>query len=189
MIRLNKMTDYAVVMLGHMANDNVIDDHNDSGNGTGKMVTAAQMAHGSGVPLPTASKLLKQLNKAGILSSQRGAGGGYSLERRSDDITVAEIVVALEGPIALTACIDGADTTCESIPLCAMSGRWNKVNRAIQVALEEVSLADMMPPPPAFKSVLNAGAKSASIESSSKLSSGEQNADTTKEKAIESVPK
>ncbi len=139
MIRLNKMTDYAVVMLSHMAGDG------------GKVVTAAQMAEGSGVPLPSASKLMKQLNKAGILKSQRGAGGGYCLERPASDITVAEIVIALEGPIALTACIDGADTSCDSMPQCAMSGHWNQVNRAIQVALEGVTLADMMLPVNAYR--------------------------------------
>ena len=169
MIRLNKMTDYAVVMLGHMANDD------------GKVATAAQMAQGSGVPLPSASKLLKQLNKAGVLSSQRGVGGGYCLDRRADDITVAEIVVALEGPIALTACIDGADTSCESMPLCAMSGRWDKVNRAIQVALEEVTLADMMPAPLAFKS--------ASEALNSEIKSTEQDTVIDKQTSVGNVPK
>jgi FeS assembly SUF system regulator len=139
MIRLNKMTDYAVVMLTHMAGD---DD---------RVVTAAQMAQDSGVPLPSVSKLLKQLSKAEILTSHRGAGGGYSLARAAGEISVAQIVTALEGPIALTACIEGTDTSCGSLPLCAMSGHWNKVNRAIQGALEGVSLADMIPRPFAFE--------------------------------------
>jgi FeS assembly SUF system regulator len=139
MIRLNKMTDYAVVMLAHMAGDD------------GKVVTATQMALDSGVPLPSVSKLMKQLSKAGILTSHRGAGGGYSLSRTASDISVAQMVTALEGPIALTACIDGTDTSCGSLPLCAMSGHWNQVNRAIQGALEGVSLADMIPRPFAFE--------------------------------------
>ena len=143
MIRLNKMTDYAVVMLSHMAGD--------SSKNSGKVVTAAQMAQDSGVPLPSVSKLMKQLGKAGILSSHRGAGGGYSLDRAAGEVNVAEIVTALEGPIALTACIDGADTSCGSLPLCSMSGNWNQVNRAIQGALESVTLADMMPRPFAFE--------------------------------------
>ncbi len=147
MIRLNKMTDYAVVMLSHMAADD------------GKVVTSAQMAQESGVPLPSATKLMKQLSKAEILTSQRGAGGGYILKRPPTAITVADIVVALEGPIALTACIDGADTSCDAMSLCAMSGHWNKVNGAIQVALESVTLADMIPTPftfePAPKELIN----------------------------------
>ncbi len=139
MIRLNKMTDYAVVMLIHMV------------GGDDRKVTAARMALDSGVPLPSVSKLLKELSKAGILVSHRGASGGYSLGRAAKDISVAEIVTALEGPIALTACIDGADISCGSRPLCAMSGHWNHVNRAIEGALQSVSLADMLPRPFAFK--------------------------------------
>lgn len=151
MIRLNKMTDYAVVMLSHMA----AEGGNVAGKDGGKVVTAAQLAQDSGVPLPSASKLMKQLNKAGILQSHRGAGGGYGLNRAARDITVAEIVVALEGPIALTACVEGADTSCDAMSWCAMSGRWNHVNRAIQVALEGVSLADMLPAPMAFRPASN----------------------------------
>ncbi|MBT3532448.1 MAG: SUF system Fe-S cluster assembly regulator [Rhodospirillaceae bacterium] len=168
MIRLNKMTDYAVVMLSHMASDD------------SKVVTAAQMAQGSGVPLPSASKILKQLNKANVLVSQRGAGGGYSLDRTPDKITVAEIVIALEGPIALTACIDGADTSCDSMPLCAMSGHWNKVNSAIQVALESVTLADMKPAPFAFEQ--------ASDELINKIKSDSQTSDNKKETPIARAP-
>lgn len=143
MIRLNKMTDYAVVMLSHMANI--------EGSDTGRMVTAVQMAQDSGVPLPSVSKLMQQLSKAGILTSHRGAGGGYSLDRAAGQVTVADIVTALEGPIALTSCIDGADTSCGSMPVCSMSGNWNQVNHAIQAALESVSLAEMMPRPFAFE--------------------------------------
>ena len=87
------------------------------------------------------------------------------------------------------ACIDGADTTCESIPLCAMSGRWNKVNRAIQVALEEVSLADMMPAPPAFKSAFKSATKSVPGELNSKIRTDDQSSDTKQEKEIGSAPK
>ena len=154
MIRLNKMTDYAVVVLSHMASNstgNCATKGATKGAAEGAAVTTAvQMAQDSGVPLPSVSKLLKQLAKAGILSSHRGAGGGYRLDRPAAEISVAQIVTALEGPIALTACIDGADTSCGSMPQCAMSGNWNQVNQAIQSALDGVSLADMMPRPFAF---------------------------------------
>ncbi|MDA1099708.1 MAG: SUF system Fe-S cluster assembly regulator [Proteobacteria bacterium] len=168
MIRLNKMTDYAVVMLSHMAGDH------------GKVVTAARIALDSGVPLPSVSKLLKQLGKANILISHRGAGGGYSLGRAAKNISVAEIVTALEGPIALTACIDGADTSCGSLPLCAMSGHWNQVNRAIEGALQGVSLADMMPRPFAFKP--------ASDELRLEIKTGVQQADIKPETQITRAP-
>jgi FeS assembly SUF system regulator len=164
MIRLNKLTDYAFVMLSHMAGDD------------GKVVTAAQLARNSAVPLPTAAKLMKLLNKAGILTSHRGAGGGYCLDRAAKDISVAEIVIALEGPIALTACIHGADTSCDSIALCALSGHWNQVNRAIQVALESVSLADMRSAPSAFET--------ASKELIPVFKPGDQTIDNNEENAI-----
>ncbi|MDP6566578.1 MAG: SUF system Fe-S cluster assembly regulator [Alphaproteobacteria bacterium] len=151
MIRLNKMTDYAVVMLTRMATE-------------AGVVTASQMAQDSGVPQPTVSKLLKLLGRAGILSSQRGAGGGYVLSRPAEAISVAEIITALEGPISLTACIDGADTSCGSMPLCPMSGNWNRVNQAIQGALDGVSLADMMPRPLEFENNVNLPAQPADNE-------------------------
>ena len=132
MIRLNKMTDYAVVMLSHLAVD------------VDRVVTATELARGSVLPLPSVSKLMKQLSRAGILTSQRGASGGYRLGRAPKDISIADIVTILEGPIALTACIEGADTSCDAIHQCSLSGHWNQVNHAIQVALDSVSLADLI---------------------------------------------
>jgi len=132
MIRLNKMTDYAVVMLSHLAVD------------SDRVVTAKELARGSALPLPSVSKLMKQLSKAGILTSHRGASGGYRLGRAPTDISVAEIVTIFEGPIALTGCIEGADTSCDAMPQCSLSGHWNQVNHAIQVALDSVSLADLL---------------------------------------------
>ena len=132
MIRLNKMTDYAVVMLSHLAVD------------VDRVVTATELARVSALPLPSVSKLMKQLSRAGILTSQRGASGGYRLGRAPKDISIADIVTILEGPIALTACIEGADTSCDAIPQCSLSGHWNQVNHAIQVALDSVSLADLI---------------------------------------------
>ena len=132
MIRLTKMTDYAVVLLSHLAVD------------VDRVVTATELARGSVLPLPSVSKLMKQLSRAGILTSQRGASGGYRLGRAPKDISIADIVTILEGPIALTACIEGADTSCDAIPQCSLSGPWNQVNHAIQVALDSVSLADLL---------------------------------------------
>ena len=132
MVRLNKMTDYAVVMLSHLAVDN------------DRVVTAAQLARDSALPLPSVSKLMKQLSKTGILTSHRGASGGYRLGRAPKDISVAEIVTIFEGPIALTACIEGADTSCDAMPQCSLRGHWNQVNHAIQIALDSISLADLL---------------------------------------------
>lgn len=138
MFRLNRLTDYAVVVMSQMAQ-------------RGKEVsTAPQIAQGSGVPLPTVSKLLNALARGDLVTSHRGASGGYSLSRPADRVTVAEIIQALEGPIALTACVDGSEVRCDVASLCPMCGNWEKVNQAIRRALDEVTLADMTPTIPSF---------------------------------------
>lgn len=133
MIRLNRMTDYAVVVLGRMGREGV--------------VSVGQLAHESRVPQPTVAKLLKQLAQAGVVVSQRGAAGGYALARAAESITVADVIAALEGPISLTACVDGAEGHCEVELLCPMRGNWDRVNRAIRAALESVTIADMTSAP------------------------------------------
>jgi len=138
MFKLNRMTDYAVVMMADMARseDNIR--------------TAPEISSATGVPLPTVSKLLKNLANAGLLASQRGAGGGYLLGRDPQAITVVEIIAAVEGPIALTACVTGSQDSCDVEPICSMKGNWDKVNKAVRHALGEVTLVDMMPEPMAF---------------------------------------
>lgn len=131
MMRLSKLTDYAVVMMVHM------------GQTDGRVFSAAQIAEETGVPAPTVAKLLKELARADLLISIRGANGGYRMDRTPEEVSIAEVVQALEGPIALTACVDGADDNCTVESLCGMRGNWNKVNTAIRTALEGVSLAEM----------------------------------------------
>jgi FeS assembly SUF system regulator len=133
MFRLNRMTDYAVVVMTQMAQAPEI------------VHTAPQIARETGVPLPTVSKLLNALARDGLIASQRGASGGYALTRTADDINIAEIIQALEGPIALTACVDQSAEHCDVESLCPMRGNWNKVNEAIRTALGGVTLADMAP--------------------------------------------
>ena len=144
MFRLNRLTDYGVVVMTQMA------------QGRPEVVTATQLAASLGLPTPTVAKLLTALTRGGLVISQRGASGGYRLSRAPAEISVAAIIQALEGPIALTACVHGSDEQCEVEALCPMSGNWNRVNEAIRGALEGVSLADMashdmafMPPAPA----------------------------------------
>ena len=134
MIRLSKLTDYSVVMLSYMAARE------------GEVYTTARLAQRSAVPEPTAAKILKLLARSAILVSQRGSNGGYELARPAAEITVAEIIVALEGPIALAACVEGSSDHCGVEQLCSMRGNWNKVNRAIRDALEDITLADMALP-------------------------------------------
>ena len=138
MFKLNRMTDYAVVMMAEMA------------RGEGVVRTAAEIADATGVQAPTVAKLLKTLAHAELMESQRGAGGGYSLGRDPARISVAEIIAAVEGPIALTACVQGSPDHCGVETICAMRGNWDKVNQAVRAALESVTLADMMVSPFAF---------------------------------------
>ncbi len=132
MFKLSKLTDYAVVVMSDLARR------------PGVVQTVPQLAERTGVPAPTLSKLMKLLTPAGLMVSHRGASGGYVLARGAEEISVAEIIAAVEGPIALTACVEGSDDTCGAESLCPMRGNWEKVNRAVRGALEGVSLADMM---------------------------------------------
>lgn len=134
MIRLSKLTDYAIVVMSEM------------GRRPDATHTVAQLAERTGVPAPTVAKLMKSLTPAGLMRSQRGASGGYTLAQAPAAITIADIVTALDGPIALTACVDGADDQCGVETLCPMRGGWEKINSAIRAALESVTLADMMAP-------------------------------------------
>lgn len=135
MFKLSRMTDYGVVALGFMAERQ------------GTLMTAPEVAEGTGLPLPTVSKLLKLLARDDIVSAQRGAQGGYSLDRRAEDVAVSEIIASLDGPVALTACVDGAEGNCQVETLCPMRGRWDKLNLAVKSALDSVSLADIAAEP------------------------------------------
>jgi FeS assembly SUF system regulator len=137
MFRLNRLTDYGVVVMSQMA---ARDD----------LRSAQQISDSTAVPLPTVSKILHALAQADLVVAQRGASGGYRLVRPAGEISVSEIIQALEGPIALTSCVDGADTHCDVERLCPMSGGWNKVNAAIRNALNTVTLADMVAVPDAY---------------------------------------
>ena len=134
MLRLNRITDYAVVVLTQMANE------------PDKRVTAPQLSEESNVPAPTVAKVLKALAREGVLASQRGVNGGYRLARPAGDISMLEVIRALEGPISLTACVDGAEGDCNVELLCPVRGNWDRVNTAIRSALADVSLEDMAIP-------------------------------------------
>lgn len=127
MIRVSKLTDYAIVLLAHLSRT----DHT---------LTAQELASRSSVPLPTVSKLCKELSKAGLVISHRGRKGGYGLARAADRITVAEIVEALEGPIALTECSQGIQI-CELEATCVAKASWDPVSRAIHGALSNLPLS------------------------------------------------
>ncbi len=136
MIKLSRLTDYAVTLLTRMVNED------------GAIWTAPDLAERSGLPLPTTSKILKHLAKAGIVETRRGAAGGYRLTRTASAVSIAAIIEAMDGPIALTECSDGGEHHCGVEAICPMNGHWNKVSHAVRQALEAVSLADMAVPLP-----------------------------------------
>ncbi|MFM6832772.1 MAG: SUF system Fe-S cluster assembly regulator [Novosphingobium sp.] len=126
-MRLSSMADYAVVTMSAAARH--------CGHAR---VSAAQLAAETGLPAPTVQKLVSKLSAAGLIKSVRGAGGGFKLARPAAAITLADIVEAVEGPIAITACIDGHDCTLESG--CAVRPHWPIVNEALRGALAGVPL-------------------------------------------------
>lgn len=126
------MADYAVVILAEMARRD------------GKLCTAGQLAGKTTLPEPTVAKVLKLLARGDIIVSTRGAAGGYKLGRSPDEISVATIVTALDGPIALTSCVDGNEECCSHAPTCPIKEQWTPVNNAMRAALESVSLANMI---------------------------------------------
>ena len=88
--------------------------------------------------------------RAELLDSHRGASGGYTLARRPTKIRITEIIIAVDGPIALTSCLDAESADCNLVNTCPTRTNWQKINDAIHRALDEVSLADMMGPMAAF---------------------------------------
>ena len=130
MLRLSKLTDYAVVMLVQLSHGAACQ-------------TAPGIARATGVPEPTVAKVLKALAAAGIVTSQRGSRGGYTLSLPADAIDVAAVVTAMEGPIALVACVEGSGQGCDAQGLCPVFGRWDVVNTAIRTALSAITLADL----------------------------------------------
>lgn len=136
MIRMSKLTDYGIVLLTHMAMGPAERVH-----------TAQDLAEVSRVPLPTASKILKQLARAGLVVSHRGRKGGYSLARSPDDVSVADVICAIEGPIGITECGTEVAGACSLEAICAARSRWGPISRAIARALGGVRLSAMRPGP------------------------------------------
>ena len=133
MFRMTKLTDYGIVLLTHFA------AHDDQ-----VAHTARELALETRLPLPTVGKLLKQLSHGGLLASQRGTRGGYSLARPPREITVASIIATLEGPVSITEC--GGAIRCEHESFCSTKPNWQIINDAIRASLEGLTLADMTRP-------------------------------------------
>ena len=133
MLKLSKLTDYATVILSYMAKEHT------------QIHATQEISEQTGIAQPTVSKILKLLVKARILSSTRGAKGGYLLAREPEKISVATVICALEGPIALTEC-SASHKNCDQAMGCEIQGNWGLINQKILNALESVTLADMVLP-------------------------------------------
>lgn len=134
MLKLTRLTDYGVLLMSHIAR---LPD--------GVLANARDVAEGTRLPLPTVNKLLKELTRKGLLASRRGVHGGYTLSRSAHAITVADLILALEGPIALTTCA-GAPVEhepCELECICTTRTNWHVLNERVRHALESVTLHDM----------------------------------------------
>ena len=135
MIRLGKLTDYGLVLMTHMAQ-----------NYDRSLHTARDLAVESRLPRPTVSKLLKELLQGGLLVSQLGIKGGYSLAKAPREISVAEIIAVLEGPIALTECSTDVSGLCDLEPCCPIKNNQRIISQAVRGALGNVMLSDLIQP-------------------------------------------
>ena len=129
MLRISRLTDYATVILASLAG--------------GKLASAAEIAERTQIGLPTVSKLLKELQHAGLVHSERGARGGYQLAQPAAAINAAQIINAVEGPVALTECAGGAGH-CGIESTCLVGHGWQRISRAILRALADVSLDELV---------------------------------------------
>jgi FeS assembly SUF system regulator len=134
MLRVTKLADYGIIVLTYFAIHR------------GSTHNARDIAMEARLPLPVVSKVLKLLTRAGLLVSQRGTKGGYALARLSKDITIAQIIRALEGPIAVTECTDSIKGDCNLEVLCPVRTNWHRINSAIHEALERITLEEMTQP-------------------------------------------
>ena len=132
MLRISKLTDYAILMMVELARQ-------------GEVLSAHALAERIGVEVTTASKVLKMLSGSGLLESFRGASGGYRVNRAAGEISVAEVIAAIEGPIAMTEC-SVEEGLCRQEDSCGLRGNWQRISMAVAQALQGVTLAEMSVP-------------------------------------------
>ena len=134
MLRLSKSTDYGIRILAHLARDEPGVTHN-----------AREVAEDLYLPVPMVSKVMKSLARAGVLDSHRGSKGGFSLAQRPEDLSVADMIAALEGPVALTECQIGP-FLCQHEGTCSVQEPWSVINRSVRNTLAGITLSDLIDP-------------------------------------------
>lgn len=131
MLRISKLTDYGTVVLAHLAENPAV------------VCSAADVSTATGIAPPTVSKILKSLARAKLVCSTRGANGGYRLARDPIDVSAADVIDALEGPVSITEC-SATDSHCDFEHVCSVGDAWKRINLAIRQALQDVSLSDLL---------------------------------------------
>jgi FeS assembly SUF system regulator len=134
-LRVTRLTDYATVVLTVLAARPAV------------VLSAAELAEAAGLEIPTVAKLLRPLAQAGLVEGFRGAGGGYRLARGAADISLVEIVEAMEGPLGMTEC-SLHEGNCGIEQSCGVRANWRRINDVVADALRGVTLAQMLAPPP-----------------------------------------
>lgn len=135
MFKLSKLADYGTVLLAAWVVPRAEETY-----------TSRQLAQISRLPLPTVSKVLKSLCRAGLLASRRGVGGGYGLARPAAAISVLDIIAAIEGPLAMTECSSAAPGLCHLEAACPVRSNWQRLNGVVMAALAGLSLVDLQRP-------------------------------------------
>lgn len=130
MLKMSRLTDYGTGVLAYLAAAGA------------RPHSASEVAEQTGLPVATVSKILKLLARAGLVSSHRGSQGGYALSRAAGEISAAEVIDALQGPVALTEC-SIEDGSCDLAASCLVGTAWQRINLAIRAALDDISLAEL----------------------------------------------
>ncbi|OGT38040.1 MAG: SUF system Fe-S cluster assembly regulator [Gammaproteobacteria bacterium RIFCSPHIGHO2_12_FULL_37_14] len=133
MLRISKLTDYATLIMSHLAAD------------PERLESAAVIADALHLGLPTVSKLLKLLADAGLVTSARGSDGGYRLARSPAQITLSDVIAAIDGDLALTICCEG-DKLCSLNMTCTIQDNWKVINHMVQDLLAQFTVKDMTSP-------------------------------------------
>jgi len=137
MLRLGKLTDYAMLILSHLAQMPT------------SILSATMIADTLHLTVPTVSKILKMLSDAGLVSATRGAEGGYRLIRPAAEISIADVIAAMEGGLAMTECCDSI-SHCTIASMCTMKENWKKINKMVYSLLDGISVVDMLMPLPSL---------------------------------------
>ena len=141
MLRIGKLTDYAILILSQMAKE----PHS--------ILSATALAEVLHLNVPTVSKILKILSDASLVSSVRGAEGGYHLARPANEITIADIITSMEGEVAMTECCESTNL-CAIDSMCTLKENWRKINKMVQLLLTKFTITDMLNPIPLQKNIL-----------------------------------